>query len=77
LDKGDPLAINRGIKIALNVECIRSGARATALQAELKDLAENHDEDDIAERFEGFGGFHQYPDTRSGPLWIGFRKPDS
>jgi putative ATP-dependent endonuclease of OLD family len=57
MDKGDPLAINRGIKIALNIEYIRSGARLTALQAELKDLADNHDEDDIAERFEDFGVF--------------------
>lgn len=57
MEKSDPLAINRGIKIALNIEFIRSGERPTVLQAELKDLAENYDEDDIAERFEDFGIF--------------------
>lgn len=55
MPKSKPLAVNRGIKLAAAIERARTKKVPKALTEELKDIAENKDEDDLAERFEDFG----------------------
>ena len=55
MPKSKPLAVNRGIKLAVAIERVRTKKISTALAEELKDIAENKNEDDLADRFEDFG----------------------
>jgi len=55
MPKSKPLAVNRGIKLAVAIERVRTKKNSTALAEELKDIAENKNEDDLADRFEDFG----------------------
>lgn len=55
MPKSKPLAVNRGIKLAVAIERARTKKIPRALAKELEDIAENRDEDDLAGRFEDFG----------------------
>lgn len=57
IEDSKPLAINRCIKLARTIDYVRTGKISKRLKDELEDLDKNHDEDDIASRFEDFGLF--------------------
>jgi putative ATP-dependent endonuclease of OLD family len=57
MPKGNPLAVSRGIKLAVAIERVRTKKSPKTLVEELKYISENQDEDDLGDRFEDFGIF--------------------
>ncbi len=55
MPESKPLAVNRGIKLAVAIERVKTKKIPKALAKELEDIAQNKDKDDLADRFEDFG----------------------